>query len=70
MRMNKSRKIRETGRVAHILVGKPEGSRSLARPNCRWENDIKIDLIEIECEVVKWTQLVRTESSGGILQMW
>jgi len=46
--MNKSRKIRDTGRVTHILVGKPEGSRSLARPNCRCENDIKIDLKEME----------------------
>jgi len=51
--MNKSRKIRKKGRVAHILVGKPEGSRSIARPNCRCENDFKIDLKEIKCQVVK-----------------
>jgi hypothetical protein len=27
-----------------ILVGKPEGKRSLGRPRCRWVDKIKIDL--------------------------
>jgi hypothetical protein len=26
------------------LVGKPEERRLLGRPNCRWEDNIKIDL--------------------------
>jgi hypothetical protein len=26
------------------LVGKPEGRRTLGRPRCRWEDDIKMDL--------------------------
>jgi hypothetical protein len=30
-----------------ILVGKPEGKRPLGRPRLRWEDNIKIDLIEI-----------------------
>jgi hypothetical protein len=30
-----------------ILVGKPEGKRSLGRPICSWENNIKMDLREI-----------------------
>jgi hypothetical protein len=30
-----------------ILVGKPEGKRPLARPRCRWESNIKMDLREI-----------------------
>jgi hypothetical protein len=29
-----------------ILVGKPEGKRSLGRPKCRWV-DIKMDLREM-----------------------
>jgi hypothetical protein len=27
-----------------ILVGKPEGKRSLGRPRCRWVDSIKMDL--------------------------
>jgi hypothetical protein len=30
-----------------ILVGKPEGKRPLGRPRLRWEDNIKMDLIEI-----------------------
>jgi hypothetical protein len=30
-----------------VLVGKPEGKRSLERPRRRWENGIKLDLREI-----------------------
>jgi hypothetical protein len=49
----KPRKLRRTGHVAHmenkrneyrILVGKPEGQRSLGRSRRRWKNVIKIDL--------------------------
>jgi hypothetical protein len=32
--------------VHRVLVGKPEGKRSLGRPICRWE-DIKKDLQEV-----------------------
>jgi len=37
----------EIRRVYRILVGKPEGKRSLRRPRRRWENNIKIDLQEV-----------------------
>jgi hypothetical protein len=33
------------------LVGKPEGKRPLARPRHRWEDNIKMDLQEVGCEV-------------------
>jgi len=33
--------------VYRVLVGKPEGKRSLGRPRHRWEDKIKIDLREI-----------------------
>jgi hypothetical protein len=45
IRMIKSRRMRFAGHVAgvgekrnayRILVGKPEGKRSLGRPRCRW----------------------------------
>jgi hypothetical protein len=31
----------------NILVGRPEGRRTLGRPRRRWEDNIKIDLREI-----------------------
>jgi hypothetical protein len=53
IRMIKSGRMRWAGYVARvgrrgiyvkILVGKPEGKRPLARPRCRWEDNIKMDL--------------------------
>jgi hypothetical protein len=36
------------GRGVHrVLVGKPEGKRSLGRPRRRWEDNIKKDLQEV-----------------------
>jgi hypothetical protein len=31
-----------------VLVGRPEGKRPLARPRCRWEDNIKIGLQEVK----------------------
>jgi hypothetical protein len=56
IRTIKSRRVRWAGHVAlmeaeknayGILVGKPEGKRSLGRPRHRWVNHIKMDLREI-----------------------
>jgi hypothetical protein len=38
---------REKRNACRILVGKPEGKRSLGRCRCRWEDNIKMDLREI-----------------------
>ena len=35
--------------VYRVLVGKPEGKRSLGTPRHRWEGNIKIDLREVGC---------------------
>jgi hypothetical protein len=34
-------------RAYRILVGRPEGRRSLGRPRCRWEDNIKMHLQEV-----------------------
>jgi hypothetical protein len=56
IRMMKSRRMRWAGLVARmgekrnaykILVGKPDGKRSLRRPRRRWVDNIKMDLREI-----------------------
>ena len=33
--------------VPKVLVGKPEGKRTLGRPRRRWEDNIKMDLQEV-----------------------
>jgi len=37
-----------------ILVGRPEGKKTLRRPRRRWEYNIKINLNEIECGSMDW----------------
>jgi hypothetical protein len=48
--------IRWVGNVARMgedisegLVGKRDGNRPLGRPKCRWEDNIKINLIDVGC---------------------
>ena len=36
--------------IYRILVGKPEGKRSLGRPRRRWKDNIKMDLREVGCD--------------------
>jgi hypothetical protein len=37
-----------------ILIGKPEGRRTLGRPRRRWEDNIKMDLRKIGFGDVDW----------------
>jgi hypothetical protein len=66
--MIKSRKMRWTGHVARMrgkrnvyrtLVGTQEGKKLLEKPRCRWLENIKMDLREIEWGGVDWTDLVQ-----------
>ena len=42
-----------------VLVGKPEGKRLLERPRCRWEDNIKMDLQEVERGCGDWMELAQ-----------
>ena len=62
VRMVTSRRIRWVGHVermgekrgvCRVLLGEPEGKRSLGRPRSRWEDNIKMDLQEVGCGI--WT---------------
>ena len=35
-------------------MGKPEGKRPLQRPRCRWEDNNKMDLRVVGCDVGDW----------------
>jgi len=45
--------------VYRVLVGKPDGKRSLGRPRHRWGNNIKVDLQVVGCGGVDWVELAQ-----------
>jgi hypothetical protein len=68
IRQVKSRRMRWTGHVVRmgeerkvykVLVGKPEGKRSMGRPRRRWEDGIRMDLREIGLGGVDWIRLAQ-----------
>ena len=66
IRSLKSRRLRWAGHVPRmehsrnayrVLVGKSEGKRPLGRPRRRWEDNIKMDLMEVGCDPGEWVDL-------------
>ena len=51
--------------VYKVLVGKPEGKRSLGRPWSRWEDNIKMDLQEQGCGCMDCTELAQDWDRWG-----
>ena len=50
-------RMREETGAYRVLVGKPEGKRSLRRPRRRWVDNIGMDLQEVGCGYVDWIGL-------------
>jgi hypothetical protein len=42
-----------------FLVGNPEGKRPLGRPRCRWEDHVRMDLLEVVCGSKGWIGLAQ-----------
>jgi hypothetical protein len=68
IRIIKPRRMRWVGHVTRmgekrngyrLLVGKPEGKRSLGRPRCRWVDNIRMDVGEVGWGDVDWIGLVQ-----------
>jgi hypothetical protein len=68
IRVIKSRRMRWAGHVARmgkgrglyrVLVGKPGVRGPLGRSRCRWEDNIKMDLQEVEWEGVDWIDMAQ-----------
>ena len=49
----------ESRGVYRVLMGKPEGKRPFRRPRPRWEDNIKMDLQEMGCEIMDWIDLAQ-----------
>jgi hypothetical protein len=54
-------------KVYKVLVGKPEGKRPLERPRRRWEDGIRMDLMEIGFGVWIGFDCLRIGTGGGLL---
>jgi hypothetical protein len=68
VRVIKSRRMRGARHVARmgegkgvyrVLVGRPEGKRPLGRPRCRWEDNVKMDLMEVGIDGANWIRLAQ-----------
>jgi len=68
VRMVKLRRMRWAGHVARmeedrgvhrVLVGKPEGKRTLGRTRRRWKDNIKMDLQEVGGGRGDWMELAQ-----------
>jgi hypothetical protein len=64
----KSRRMKWAGHVARmgkgrsvygVLVGRPKGKRPLGRSRRRWEDNIKLDLMDIGIDGANWIQLAQ-----------
>jgi hypothetical protein len=50
---------REGRSVYKVLIGRPERKSPLGRSRRRWEDNIKMDLMEIGIDVANWIQLAQ-----------
>jgi hypothetical protein len=45
--------------IYRVLIGRPKGKRPIGRPRRRWEDNIKLDLMEIGIDGANWIQLAQ-----------
>jgi len=61
-----ARMVEEKG-VYRVLVGKPEGRRTLGRPRRKWVDNIRMDLQEVRCGYMDWIGLAQDRDRGRSL---
>jgi hypothetical protein len=57
----------EGRKVYKVLVGKPQGKTPLGRPRRRWNDGIRMDLIEIGWGSVEWIHLAHDRDRWSAL---
>jgi hypothetical protein len=60
-------KYSRMGEERKVLVEKPEGKRPLGRPRRRWEDGIKMDLMEIGWGLLSGFSWLRIGAGGNLL---
>jgi hypothetical protein len=60
-------RIAEGSGLYRVLVGKPDGKRSLGRPRRRWDDNIKMDLHKLGCGGMDWLELAQDRDSWRAL---
>jgi hypothetical protein len=50
--------------IYRVLVGKTEGKRPLGRTRRTWNDNIKMDLHVVRCEVMEWIELAQDRTGG------
>jgi hypothetical protein len=53
--------------VYRVLVGKPEGKRTLGRLRRRWVYNIKLDLEKVGCGSMNWIELSQDRDRWQVL---
>jgi hypothetical protein len=61
-------RMREMRNAYNIFIRISEGKKSRERPTCRWEDNIRMDLGEIEWEVVDWIHLATDTDQCRVLE--
>jgi hypothetical protein len=61
--------------VYSVLVEKPEGKRPLGRPGHRWEDNIKMVLLEVKCGDMDWIELAQDTGKwravvNAVMNLW
>jgi len=50
-----------------VSVGNPEGKRPIGRPRRGWEDNINVDLQEVGCRGMDWTDLAQDRNGWRAL---
>jgi len=53
--------------VYRVLVVKPEGKRTLGRPRRSWEDNNKMNLLEVECEGMDWIEVFQDRDRWRVM---
>jgi len=59
--------MRERRGIYRVLVGKPQVKRPIGRPRHSWEDNIKMDLLEVDVGAWTGSNWLRIGTGGGHL---
>jgi len=51
--------VRDRRGAYRVLMGRPEGNRTLGRSRRGWEDNIKVDFQEVGCGRMEWMELAQ-----------